>query len=1035
MLFQKKASILLQEYHDPFSQQQWQLACKNMAQWDEKKPEKLMLLHTVFHCFIYPQSTTELAQFLTLASHVKSIWGVGVYRLILEAPVPEHQRQIEHYVRLFQQLIELEGVDDVVEIIEKELPNIVGLFIKLLQRRNLEIVKKYPRRNIDLVLEQFATADTLTQFPLTMEALTRLKSDYLVVESRLTELEILPSDALKDLFIKLGMCFEIEVTSAKPIMIAICAEMIRRIYKILPYDTQILSLLALLDNPDPTLKGRIAQIKTGEGKSTILAMLAAVMAGKGSFVDIITSSHYLAIRDCEKYTPFFKALGLSTSHICHDIQKQSHFHAQILYGTNSDFEFALLRDGLNKNQLRYSYSPRDKTLVPRIQDVALIDEVDNMLLDNTGAARIAVPGNDDYSWVYQPILKFVIDMQKQQPFDEGVQLTQAPTPRDLFAGSIMPEKSLDTAHKARYVGLLGTAVNDGTINILRNELSKIKPRESQEISDAKYLCWLKSAQIAYFEKQELRDYVVHKNDIEIMDYDNTGRRLKGCQWERGIHQFKQAQHDRPITPEFLTVASTSHPTYFGGYRTLFGLTGTMGALVEREEVQDIYKVDSFDIPPHRPSQRQLHDPQLCEDEDLQREAIYREVLDMQDAGRPILVLFESVYGSKEFSKFLQSKGISHQLLNDHQRESEDFIIARAGESMSVTVATNAAGRGTDILVSPKSLSAGGLHMVFAFYPKNSRVADQGFGRAGRQGQPGSCCMILNKNDKRIQSLLNSSHPLLLIDWISKNTTVTERINSLNHMRSEQIIKESQRRRFSSQLETLYFNCLQDFFCHLRQLYLRLDDKTTENALQTVCSSAHKSGNPDVNSASFISEADPDWKALRRSAKLLVINQLAERSVDWSSFMDEFKTNYIEQLQRFWSVFYSKLPELVVGTEISQIELKIKEALSQLNLAELCRIETCFNTLKSLLDQVAREMLIENSEPQEPLPSPKEQPGLISVPPANTNSSPLTSALSPAIFATTALPQTSEQLSSITTEPDYKNKTITFHCAAQSGNTL
>jgi len=144
-------------------------------------------------------------------------------------------------------------------------------------------------------------------------------------------------------------------------------------------------------------------------------------------------------------------------------------------------------------------------------------------------------------------------------------------------------------------------------------------------------------------------------------------------------------------------------------------------------------------------------PRICPDSSAQANTILVEIKNLKKLGRPVLVLFESIVESNTISKFLTSKGISHQLLNETQRESEDYIIARAGEPGMVTVATNTAGRGTDILLSSESLEAGGLHQIFAFYPENSRVEEQGVCRGGRQGQPGSCGMILHSKDGRISS--------------------------------------------------------------------------------------------------------------------------------------------------------------------------------------------------------------------------------------------------------------------------------------------
>lgn len=921
-LFIKKATTFIQEHHDAQKQQQWALFAKNMAQWNEKKPEKLMLLRVAVHCFEHSVSSVELAQLITLANYVLSACGVGLYRDIFEAEVEPQYRTIQDYSKVFQLLLDLHDEPELFTLVDKHLPSLPNLFNALLELQNQLIAKKYPERDIDLVLENFAKKDDLTQFPLPLEQVASFKSDYLAIKEALKTLKIMPDNAIKRLFLEKGQVLGKGDLSAKPIVLAISAEMIRRFYKILPYDTQILSLLAILDKPDSNLKGRIAQIKTGEGKSTILAMLVAYMASQGRFVDLITSSDYLAKRDCAKYKDFYNALGLSASHICHKRPRQEHFHAQILYGTNADFEFALLRDGLNKEQLRYSYRLSEegavKTLVPRIRDVVLIDEVDNMLLDNLGAARMAIPGRANYSWVYQSILNFV----KEE--------------------------------------------NRHTIEDLRHYLSKTLSPSNQEqllkIQDAQLKRWLNSARVALFEKQEKRDYLVN-HDIEIVDYSNTGRINHGCQWQHGIHQFLQTKHGLTTKPESLTGASVSHPTYFGGYLTLFGLTGTMGEIIEREEVQEIYEVDSFDVPPHRLSLRKTLEPKLCANGILQREALLQSVQSMQKAGRPILMLFESIEDSNSFSQYLIAKGIKNQLLNETQRESEDYIIARAGEPKMVTVATNTAGRGTDIIIAPKSLEKGGLHMVFAFYPENLRVEGQGFGRAGRQGQPGSCCMILNMEEKRIQNLIKMAGFKWILSYDTEEVTDSERLNYLNTLRSKKITGESNKRRHDSKLEKGYFDCLQGFFDKLRTLYSQFEDNALQEKLKLICDSEYKPQDVRLRPASN----SLIWEGLYKSAKVMLLHKSQAKPLDWSGFVEQFKTAFVEHLLGHWSVFYSKLSDQIEGMDIYQAQKQIQKLNAELELEHLFKIEEVFASLEQLLFEVAHpnKALVDQKQESEP----------------------------------------------------------------------
>jgi preprotein translocase subunit SecA len=712
--FQEQATLLVNQYHDELTKQQWVTFCKHLNEHPEKKAEKFLLMQLTFHCLELPLTSNHLAQFITLSQQLKEVYGLKLFRDLMEANVPASDRQLSNYLTIFQLLIEMNEMTDIAQQTRKQLPNLQQVLAFLYAKQNEYIKAKYPRRNIDTVLDRFAQKDELNQFPLKRETLTTFKPDFLAIETLLDQIKPKPQGELREQFLSSAKRFrEHKSAEDKQRMIAILMETIRRIYKILPYDTQLIAFLALISETALS-RGRIAQVKAGEGKSTIFAMLVAFKAAQGFFVDLITSSSYLAIRDYEKYRPFLLALGLSSSHISYVNQQQTHFHAQILYGTNADFEFAFLRDGLNKAKLRYSFRLGETQLTERTFDVIFIDEVDNMMLDATGAARMAIPGTENKAWVYKPILDFVKNEVKNQ------------------------------RHLKDTVIQLRSYLQENSHPIFHAELAKT--------ADAKLLRWLESAQIAYYQKMEKRDYLVEK-DIVIVDYANTGRTNEGCQWQHGIHQFLQVKHGLSPTAESLTASSVSHPTYFSKYKAIYGLTGTMGELSEREEIKEIYAVDSFDVPPHLPCQRTTLAPKICQTAAEQTEVILAEINRLQKAGRPMLILFESIMESNAMSTFLTAKGITHQLLNETQRESEDYIIARAGEAKRITIATNTAGRGTDILLSQESKEAGGLHQIFTFYPENSRVEEQGVCRGGRQGQPGSCGMILQMKDRQIMALL------------------------------------------------------------------------------------------------------------------------------------------------------------------------------------------------------------------------------------------------------------------------------------------
>jgi preprotein translocase subunit SecA len=905
ILFQEHATSLINELHDQESQQQWKLFCYHLNNLDEKKSEKLLLMQLAFRCFEQPLTNTQLAQLITLSFQLKEAYGLKLYRDLLEANVSASDRQMTNYITIFQLLIELNEVDDISKLARSNLPNLQNLILFLYSTQAKVMAEKYPKRNIDEVLERFGKIDDSNQYPLKQETLQSFKKDYLAIEAHLDEITSLPQAELKDQFLQHAKQWrDNRLPEAKQHLIAILVQSIRRFYKILPYDTQIIAFLALINEGGEKFRGRIGQVKAGEGKSTIFAMLIAYKASQGYFVDLITSSSYLSIRDYEKYKPFLNALGLTSSHICHQHQQQEHFHAQILYGTNSDFEFALLRDGLNKNKLRYSYRLGENTLQSREADVIFIDEVDNMMLDSTGAARMAIPGADNMAWVYKPIFDFVNEKINNQPGDKN-------TIDEL-------RKYLKTKTHSKY----------------HTELSKL--------SDAKLLRWITSAQIAFYRKLKNRDYVVEDNEIRIVDYDKTGRISQGTQWQHGIHQFTQVKEGLLPKPESLTAASIAHPTFFSQYKEIYGLTGTMGELAERDEIQKIYAVENFDVPPHLPCQRIKMPERILLDESRQLEVIFDHINQMQKQGRPTLVLFESIHDSEEMSQFLQSKGIRHQVLNEQQRESEDYIISRAGEPKMITIATNTAGRGTDILLTQESLAAGGLHQIFAFYCDNSRVQEQGECRAGRQGQPGSSCMILQANDPHIFSLLASSQTAILL-WRDAKTE-NEKMVLLNQLRTNKTIKESVSRRYSAKLESLYFNYLNKFFLHLQTLRSNLDtpefkkqlqDNCTEEFIQTTCPYP-----VDLKSK--------HWAPLYRSALTLISNHSLGKQVDWISFVEQYCNTFEEHFVEYWGLFYSKLSDDVDGLDIVVADKIIKESYHKLNLTIHCSPETVIATLKHIL---------------------------------------------------------------------------------------
>jgi preprotein translocase subunit SecA len=651
--------------------------------------------------------------------------------------------------------------------------------------------EKHPQRELAKLLQAFQGEEenSLVSYPLSQTELEKIGAEYQQVLLKGQELQKASMNELAQLIDNIQEKCRVRrlqqtqpnqglISDAEKIeLIAIARQALSIHFNIYPYDTQIFILLALLNHPS-LYKGRIAQVKTGEGKSTLVALLTFYHACQGYFVDIITSSPYLARRDSQKYSDFFRLFNLTTSHICVEQPTQSHFNGQIIFGTRSDFQFALMREDVFDS--RAMFSRRDQQLLPRPAEIVIVDEVDNLFMDSAlSSARIALPRRIQLNWVYRPILEFVKGKKLSKPLEMST---------GQYLALIQELKAYLTQRFQQEYSQYASYLSDGQLKI-----------------------WLESAYQALYHIVENRDYVIksakeadarHKNSaaVIIVDQKNTGRLLEGCRWQRGLHEFLEAKHDLPIETESLTPASISTSVFFNSYAFVYGLTGTIGEDVERKELEATYQIDTFDAPPHRPNQRQIYPPKFIRVESEFFPSLLEDIRLMQQANRPTLILFETIEESAQFALYLKEQHIDHQTLNERQPTHEDFIIAQAGKSNKVLVATNTAGRGTDIALDPISLKNGGLHVIFAFYPENKRVEMQGFGRAGRQGQPGSGRMIVMIDQAMVE---DPSAPDDEIEY------------SLLRKRKAQIEKYSNQRLKSIETAQINHNYLTDFYRQLR----------------------------------------------------------------------------------------------------------------------------------------------------------------------------------------------------------------------------
>jgi preprotein translocase subunit SecA len=507
-------------------------------------------------------------------------------------------------------------------------------------------------------------------------------------------------------------------------MIVLGSLALKKRFRIAPYDTQLLTLLALLSTPSQTA-GRLAQVKTGEGKSTIIALLALVLSLKGKGVDIISSSHYLAKRDQKKYAPFFEEFGITTSHICDSQPQAECFEGQILYGMVCDFEFALMREAL---QSKENFSSLRKNF-----DCVIVDEVDNLLIDTSmNSARIAYPSKASNQWIYTPMFRFVQGIRREEGF---------------------------------------------VLENLKQYLSQYGPVKT--LSDKQIKVYLSSA-VTALHKEKNVDYVVHpsaegeeKMVIHIIDKENTGRICEGLRWGEGLHEFLEVKHHLRPDLETVTPISLSHAVFYDHYRgQILGLSGTLGSREEREELNRIYGLEHFDAPVHDTFKRIDHPPEIFFTQREYEEALVSKIRTKQQQGRPVLILCPSIKESQELYVLCEECQIACQLFNEMQSENPETIIGNAGAPSQVTITTNNAGRGTDICLYPESEKAGGLHVILTFYSPSQRVEEQALGRGGRQGDNGSSETLLFSEKLKQQGIVIERSKDKMLDYLGLQDLAT-----------------------------------------------------------------------------------------------------------------------------------------------------------------------------------------------------------------------------------------------------------------------
>lgn len=480
-----------------------------------------------------------------------------------------------------------------------------------------------------------------------------------------------------------------------PEAFAVVREASRRVTGMRHFDVQLLGGIVLH-------RGDIAEMRTGEGKTLVATLPVYLNALTGKGVHVVTVNDYLATRDSEEMGQIYKFLGLSVGLIVHDLtyeQRRRAYNSDITYGTNNEFGFDYLRDNMviSKDQM-----------VHRPLNYCIVDEVDSILIDEARTPLIISGPGEKSTDLYYTLANIVKTFDKDDYTMDEKQKTIAPTD----SGVAKVEKMM------------------GIKNMFDNEHLDLNHLVIQALR-------------ARFMMHRDKDYVVKNGEIVIVD-EFTGRLMFGRRYSDGLHQSIEAKENVKVQGESKTLATITFQNYFRMYNKLAGMTGT--AKTEEDEFNKIYKLDVYVIPTNKPAIRKDLPDVIYKTKNAKYRAVVREVKKRHATGQPILVGTTSISQSEIISQLLDKENIPHSVLNAKYHEKEAEIIKNAGQKGMVTIATNMAGRGTDIKLGNGVAALGGLMIIGTERHESRRIDNQLRGRAGRQGDPGTTQFFLSLED-------------------------------------------------------------------------------------------------------------------------------------------------------------------------------------------------------------------------------------------------------------------------------------------------
>tara|TARA_R110002072_G_scaffold276051_1_gene437565 strand:- start:321000 stop:323570 length:2571 start_codon:yes stop_codon:yes gene_type:complete len=528
-----------------------------------------------------------------------------------------------------------------------------------------------------------------------LKALKPLVQEVNALESKMEQLSDEELQAQTPKFKKL-IADGATLDSIKAEAFATVREASKRVLGMRPFDVQLMGAAVLSS-------GKIAEMKTGEGKTltATLAMYLKALTGKGAH--LVTVNDYLASRDAEEMGVLYSWLGLTSGCIIADMDDEDRkeaYRSDITYGTNNEFAFDYLRDNMKFDLEDY---------VQRGHHYCIVDEVDSILIDEARTPLLISGPSEGDTDIYQIGNKVIPQLEKDKHF----------TVDEKARSAIFTDEGISKVQEILKI--------DDLFNLEHNSL----------------LHTLNQALKAHNLFKKDVDYVVKEGKVIIVD-EFTGRLKDGSRWSDGLHQSVEAKEGVEVKSENQTLASITFQNYFRLYKGLAGMTGT--ADTEAEEFGKIYSLEVVVVPTNVPVERVDNPDVIYKTKDAKIKAAIKLIRELREKGQPVLVGTSSIGSSEEFDEALTKAGIPHNVLNAKQHEAEATIIANAGHKGSVTIATNMAGRGTDIKLTEETKALGGLYIVGTERNEARRIDNQLRGRSGRQGDPGASKFFLSLED-------------------------------------------------------------------------------------------------------------------------------------------------------------------------------------------------------------------------------------------------------------------------------------------------